>query len=89
MSWNYVICKVANFKGEEYEETVFEIREAYYNTDGSIWAVTEHPASFISDDLAGVAKNIEWLRQSLDREVIDLDTYIFATADFRKDVPTS
>ena len=84
--WNYRLCRITYNKGEEYEEVGYEIREAYYNKDGSIWAVTEEAKEVYSDEgVAGIRQVLEWMTLALDKEIIDLDTFKFATADFDKD----
>lgn len=84
--WNYRLCKTTYNKGEEYEEVGYEIREAYYNKDGGIWAVTEEAKGVYSDEgIDGVKQVLEWMKLALDKDIIDLDTFVFAKADFDKD----
>lgn len=87
MTWNYRLCKTTyNADDEETKEVIHEIREAYYNKDGGIWAVTEHAVGVSSDDgLDGIKDAFRKMQLALDKDVIDLNTFVFAKADFDKD----
>lgn len=81
MNWNYRLCKVIFDKGEESEEVSYEIREAYYNDDGSIWAVTDQAVGIYGDTVETAKRSYEWVGLAYQKEVIDLDTYVFAKRD--------
>lgn len=76
--WNYRICKETYGKGTPYEEVGYTIREAYYNNDGEIWAVTEGSKGVHADDLNGIKTGLDWMMLALGKEVVDLDTIVFA-----------
>lgn len=83
--WDYRLVKVTYNKGEEHEEVAYEIREAYYNKDGSIWAVTEEAKGIYGEDIAGILQVLEWMKMATEKEIIDLDTFVFVEPDFEKD----
>lgn len=86
MGWNYRIVKQTYRKGEECEETLYEMREAYYNKDGSIWAVTENPVTITSEEgKENIKQVLDWMYLALEKEVIDADTLQFAEPEFEKD----
>ena len=81
--WNYRICKeTVN------DIVVYSLREAYYNKNGEIWAVTENPASFVVDDLTesemkdDFAQTMIYMAQAGTKDIIDLDTIVYADNDF-------
>lgn len=78
MSWNYRLVKATYNKGTENEEVYFEIREAYYNDDGSIWAMTEEKAGIFGESPEEAEKVLERMSLAFHKEVIDLDTFVFA-----------
>lgn len=80
-NWNYRLCKVTFNKGEEFEEVSYEIREAYYNDDGSIWAVTDEAVGLYGDTPETAKRTYEWFGLAFQKEVIDLDTFVFAKRD--------
>jgi len=82
MSWNYRVCKITYNQGTDYEEVSYEIREAYYNKDGGIWAVTENPKGIAADSEESILTSLEWMKQAVERPVLDLDTFVFADSDF-------
>lgn len=77
MSWNYRLCK-STFKGNGYEEVSFVIHEVYYNKDGSIWAVTENGASVYGESVGEAKEVVDKMLGAFERDVIDLDTLVFA-----------
>ena len=79
MSWNYRICKFL-IETVPYEyETVHEIREVYYNKDGSIYAVSSAACPVYSDtDLNGIIDVLGMMARAVNREVLDLDSLVFA-----------
>jgi hypothetical protein len=81
MSWNYRLCK-QTYRGEGFEEVAFEIREAYYNEAGDIWAITENPARPFGESSEEVKTVLERMMTALDKDVIDLDTFVFTRPDF-------
>lgn len=81
MNWNYRLVKVTFNKGEESEEITYEIRETYYNDDGSIWAVTDNAVGTYGDTVETAKRCHEWIGLAFQKEVIDLDTFVFAKRD--------
>lgn len=80
-TWNYRLCKVTYNKGEESEEVSYEIREAYYNDDGSIWAVTDDAVGIYGDTPETAKRTYVWVGLAYEKEIIDLDTFVFAKRD--------
>lgn len=94
--WNYRVCKETRYwefedKGQQSAAT-HSIREAYYNKDGGIWAVTLEPKPItaeISDfDLDTESECIESMKSQMElmqlaysKPVLDLDTFVFADMD--------
>ena len=77
MSWNYRLCK-STYKGADYEEVSFTIREVYYNKDGTIWAVTENGTSPFGENVEEVKDVLAKMSSAFEKEIIDIDTLIFA-----------
>lgn len=78
MSWNYRLCK---FTFVPDEEDIYEIREAYCNEDGSVWAVTENAVGVSGESVESVRLFYERMALAFQKEVIDLDTFVFAKRD--------
>lgn len=76
--WNYRLVKVTYNKGTENEEVYFEIREAYYNDDGSIWAMTEEKAGIFGESPEEAEKVLERMSLAFRKDIIDLDAFVFA-----------
>lgn len=81
MSWNYRVCKETYSKGTQDEEVGFTIREVYYNKNGEIYAMSENSANIYGESLLELGEVMKKMIVSLNKEVIDLDTFIFAKAD--------
>lgn len=78
MSWNYRVCKTLHNKGTSREEVELSIREVYYNRDGDIWAISEHAVGIIGEFMDDINDTIQLMKESVNKEVIDLDTLVFA-----------
>lgn len=74
MSWNYRLCKQTFGKGTNLEEVTFTIREVYYKEDGSISGYTENPAYPRAETPEEMLWVLQKMQESLNKEVIDLDT---------------
>lgn len=95
-SWNYRLCKetVREYDGEPV--VYYSLREAYYNANDEIWAVTESSPgigfdqySFEDFDPIEEAKTaLNRMRQALDRPIVDLDTIVFADSGIDMDGPS-
>lgn len=80
-TWNYRVCKETYNKGAPYEEIGYTIREAYYTASGEIWGVTEVTSGLYGDNLDDIKDGLRKMHMALDKDVIDLDTIIFAKLD--------
>ncbi len=85
MTWNYRLCKETYSKGTQDEEVGFEIREAYYNKSGGVWAVTETAARPFGESPDELKNVLERMNTALEKDIIDLDTFVFAKPDFDSD----
>lgn len=81
MTWNYRLCKQTYKNDIGYDEVFYEIKEAYYNKNGEIWAVTERAQSVYSETIDGVKQCLEWMQVALQKDIVDLDTFVFAKQD--------
>jgi hypothetical protein len=81
MTWNYRLCKQTYKNEVGYDEVFYEIREAYYNKAGEICAVTERAQSVYGETIDGVKQCLEWMQVALQKDIIDLDTFVFAKQD--------
>jgi hypothetical protein len=77
MTWNYRVCK-SIYKDDGYEEVNYEIHEAHYNPDGSIWAVTQNAVSVHGESLEEIKIVLERMNAALEKPVIDLDDFVFS-----------
>jgi len=84
--WNYRLCKITYQPGTEWEEVSYEIREAYYNEDGSIWAITDTVVGVYGASVEETQKCIERMNLAYNKEVIDLDTFVFAPRNDNDDL---
>ena len=101
MSWNYRICKTTTTGeypgGEKWTNICYAIHETYYNPAGEIWATTENPIPPLADTapgtdneteeecLASIRDQLEKMTAALDKDVVDLDTIVFADNNSRED----
>lgn len=81
MTWNYRVCK-ETYKGDGYEEVGYSIREAYYTKSGEIWAVTEGAKGLYGESLDDIKDGLEKMAKALEKEIVDLDTIVYAKEDF-------
>jgi len=88
--WNYRICR-KSVRSEHREHPIYfyGLYEVYYNSDGSIWAVTENPVGTGCDRFEELGDTEEWaieeIRGALDKmlkatcnPIVDLDTIVYA-----------
>lgn len=78
MSWNYCVTKQTHTFADGYKETTYVIREAYYNSDGSIWAVTQKATWALGETLDELRDDLEHMLSALEKPVLDYDTLVFA-----------
>lgn len=74
MGWNYRITKrIHNHKYLHEPETLFEIREVFYDENGDISGITETP-----DVIAHSLEDLKWtlskMLESCDKPIIDHNT---------------
>lgn len=82
MSWNYRLCKSTYTDPKlGYVEYGYDIREVYYNSNGSIWAITENSVGPYGADVTEVADVMDKMSMALTKAVIDLDTVSFSPRD--------
>ena len=79
--WNYRVCKETYSKGTQDEEPGFTIREAYYNSNGEIWAVTEDGARSYGESLEELEKAYKQMAEAFAAPVVDIDTIVYAKVD--------
>ena len=84
MTWNYRLCK-ETYKDGDFEEVGYQIKEAYYNKEGGIWAVTENGASIYGESVEEAREVLQKMQSAFEKEVLDLDGFVFAKADFNED----
>jgi len=72
--WNY---RVIRFKGENDEDTFYEIKEVFYNRDGSLMGYCD--ASVSGECFGDVIKVLDMMKQDAHRSVLDEEEF------FKKD----
>jgi len=82
MTWNYRLCKETYNKATPDEELSYTIREVYYNKAGNIWGVTETAASVFGETAKDAQKCAELMQLAFQKEIIDLDAFVFSNPDF-------
>jgi hypothetical protein len=95
MSWNYRLCRTKS-QAPGSEVYTYGIHEAYYNKDGSIWAITENAVSVGFDEfepadmeaIESMRKTLGWMALALDKPIIDLSTFVFSPQDEVEDDST-
>ena len=71
MSWNYRVFKrIHNHKYLAEPETLYEIRETYYDENGQVNGWAEMPDA-IADSLDGLKWTLNRMMESLDKNIID------------------
>ena len=83
MTWNYRLCK-STYKDNDYDEVSYEIKEAYYNKAGQVWAVTENRAGVFGETVEEAKRCLEMMKRAFEEDVLDMDTFVFAKADFEE-----
>ena len=74
MTWNYRICKEVICPDTDYEETLFSLREVYYDSEGNITGYTANPVGLVSESLDGFKDTLSKIQIAINKEVIDLDS---------------
>jgi hypothetical protein len=75
MSWNY---RVVKFNGDEFDEPYYEIKEVYYNRDGSLMGYCD--ATVVSETFEGIIEVLDQMKADAHRIIIDEEEF------FREDI---
>lgn len=70
MSWNY---RVIRFKGENGEDTYYEIKEVFYNKDGSLMGYSD--ATVSGESFSDVIKVLDMMREDAHKSVINEEDF--------------
>lgn len=74
MSWNYRAFKsVYNDEYSDETETLFEIREVFYDDNGDITNIAD-PADVVADSLEGLKWTLNKMLESCGKPIVDYDT---------------
>ena len=74
MSWNHRTFKsIYNYEYSNEPETLFEIREVFYDENGDISNIAETP-DVIADSLEGLKWTLNKMLESCDKPIIDYNT---------------
>lgn len=74
MNWNYRITKrIHNHEYLHEPETLYEIREVYYDESGKVQGWAEMP-EVISESIDGLKWNLERMMESCNKPVIDYNS---------------
>jgi len=84
MTWNYRVVRTT-YNDNDYDEVSYQIKEAYYNKAGGIWAVTENGASIYGESVEEAKEVLKKMQLVFEKEVLDLDGFVFAKADFAEE----
>jgi hypothetical protein len=74
MMWNY---RVVRFKGENDEDTYYEIKEVFYNRDGSLMGYCD--ANVSGESFGDVIKVLDMMKTAAHKAVLDEEEF------FKKD----
>lgn len=66
MSWNY---RVIRFKGEQDEDTYYELKEVFYNRDGSLMGYAD--ASVSGESFDEIIRVLELMKKDATKVVLD------------------
>jgi len=84
--WNYRVCKELFKYNEPIDgkegEIGFSFREVYYTDDNKIWTVSKEPCAPFGETETELLEDIERMRKSVEKGVIDLDTIKFADSPY-------
>jgi hypothetical protein len=64
--WNHRVVK----KTYPSKETLFSVREVYYNDDDTIYAYTENPANLECESIEALKEYLLWCLKSLDKPIL-------------------
>lgn len=75
MTWNH---RVVRFNDEEMGE-YFEIKEVFYDKDGSLSGFSE--ATIMSDSFEGLHEQIEWFKTATSKPIINESEFFLPKAE--------
>ena len=76
MSWNY---RVVRFKDEENEETYYELKEVFYNRDGSLMGYAD--ATVSGESFADIMRVVGMMKRDALRPVINEEEFFKGSKD--------
>lgn len=77
--WNHRVIKIIHNKGTSYEDTLFCIREVFYNSDGNIWLISDNDSPVFGNSIFDINETLDRMKLALEKDVIDLDEVVFCT----------
>lgn len=66
MTWNY---RVVRFKGENEEDTYYELKEVFYNRDGTLMGYSD--ATVSGESFADIIKVLDMMKEDAHKSVLD------------------
>jgi len=97
MSWNYRVCKTTTTgvygNDKPWTNISYAMHEAFYNSDGEIWAITENPVTVGTDTSPGsdqetedecllaIESVLDLMHGAIHKSVVDLDNIVYADQD--------
>ena len=84
--WNYRICKRTDPKTQS---IYYAIHEAFYNKDGSIFALSQDPIEPMGETVNELTSDLNYMMLALSKEVLDYDNMKYAKPDWEKDYSES
>lgn len=76
MSWNY---RVIRFKGEQDEDTYYELKEVFYNRDGSLMGYAD--ASVSGESYDEIIRVLELMKKDATKVVLDESEFFKGNED--------
>lgn len=76
MSWNY---RVVRFKGEQDEDTYYELKEVFYNRDGSLMGYAD--ASVGGESYDEIIRVLELMKKDATKVVLDESEFFKGNKD--------
>lgn len=80
MSWNY---RVVRFKGELDEDTYYELKEVFYNRDGSLMGYAD--ASVGGQSYDDIVRVLDMMKKDATKVVIDESEFFKGSKDGSKE----
>lgn len=70
MSWNY---RVVRFKGDDDESSYYELKEVFYNCDGSLMGYSD--ATVSGESFTDIIKVLDMMKEDAHRSVIEEEEF--------------